>query len=302
MAAPPLLGYLRPQATSEASAPAGSHLSRYAVCLVSPVSLGDAWIIDREDHLALRLARQGDPEPFHIEEIATSFAIGWKGLYRIEGGTTDRDTGRNKTRLATTSSRGLKISNIYGDMRPLRPTIGVIAAALAGVPVLPSVQSAAGAQSPSVAVLRQLATRQQYLIAPQTEAIQLDAKVNSSAESSVPQASPLAPLATTAGRAGNYAPVVARMSGSATLNVDDAGIWTNVSGEITAEAAAMSGQLASAPNPRASSCVAGRTRYPNGSVLQWCMQPAAGQVGCPMGLLFTPWICSNGQWRSTILR
>jgi hypothetical protein len=29
---------------------------------------GDAWIIDREDHLALRLARQGDPEPFHIEE------------------------------------------------------------------------------------------------------------------------------------------------------------------------------------------------------------------------------------------
>jgi hypothetical protein len=58
---------------------------------------GDAWIIDRDDHLALRLARSGDPEPFHIEETATSFAIGWKGLYRIEGGTfifTDRDTGR----------------------------------------------------------------------------------------------------------------------------------------------------------------------------------------------------------------
>jgi hypothetical protein len=58
---------------------------------------GDAWIIDREDHLALRLARGGDPELFHIEETATSFAIDWKGLYRIEGGTfffTDRDTGR----------------------------------------------------------------------------------------------------------------------------------------------------------------------------------------------------------------
>jgi hypothetical protein len=25
--------------------------------------IGDAWIIDREDHLALRLARHGDPEP-----------------------------------------------------------------------------------------------------------------------------------------------------------------------------------------------------------------------------------------------
>jgi hypothetical protein len=32
---------------------------------------GDACIIDREDHLALRLARQGDPEPFHIEETET---------------------------------------------------------------------------------------------------------------------------------------------------------------------------------------------------------------------------------------
>jgi hypothetical protein len=58
---------------------------------------GDAWIIDREDHLALRLAGQGEPEPFHIEETATSFAIDWKGLYRIQGGTfifSDRDTGR----------------------------------------------------------------------------------------------------------------------------------------------------------------------------------------------------------------
>jgi hypothetical protein len=58
---------------------------------------GDAWIIDREDHLALQLACQGDPEPFHIEETATSFAIDWKGRYRIEGAAfiyTDRDTGR----------------------------------------------------------------------------------------------------------------------------------------------------------------------------------------------------------------
>ncbi len=61
---------------------------------------GDAWIIDREDHLALRLARQGDPEPFHIEETDTSFAIDWKGHYRIERAAfvyTDRDTGRTTT-------------------------------------------------------------------------------------------------------------------------------------------------------------------------------------------------------------
>jgi hypothetical protein len=36
---------------------------------------GDAWLLDRDDHLALRLASQGDPEPFHIEETNTSFAI-----------------------------------------------------------------------------------------------------------------------------------------------------------------------------------------------------------------------------------
>ena len=58
---------------------------------------GDAWIIDRDDHLALRLARDGDPEPFHLEETDTFFAVDWKGHYRIEGAAfvyTDRDTGR----------------------------------------------------------------------------------------------------------------------------------------------------------------------------------------------------------------
>jgi hypothetical protein len=58
---------------------------------------GDAWMIDRDDRFALRLARAGDPEPFHIEETDTSFAIDWKGHYRIEGAAfvyTDRDSGR----------------------------------------------------------------------------------------------------------------------------------------------------------------------------------------------------------------
>jgi hypothetical protein len=63
---------------------------------------GDAWIIDRDDHLALRLARQGDPQPFHVEETDTSFTIDWNGHYRIEGAAfvfTDRDTGRITTTL-----------------------------------------------------------------------------------------------------------------------------------------------------------------------------------------------------------
>ena len=46
---------------------------------------GDAWLLDPADHLAVRLARDGDPEPVHFEETDTNFAIEWKGNYRIDG-------------------------------------------------------------------------------------------------------------------------------------------------------------------------------------------------------------------------
>jgi hypothetical protein len=63
---------------------------------------GDAWLLDITDHLATRLARGGDPEAIHLEETDTSFAIEWKGHYRIEGSAfvySDRDTGRVTTIL-----------------------------------------------------------------------------------------------------------------------------------------------------------------------------------------------------------
>src|ERR1700694_2829526 len=63
---------------------------------------GDAWLLDVTDQLAARLARDGDPEPIYLEETDTSFAIGWKGRYHIEGSAfiyTDRDTGRVTTIL-----------------------------------------------------------------------------------------------------------------------------------------------------------------------------------------------------------
>jgi hypothetical protein len=63
---------------------------------------GDAWLLDPSDALAARLARDGDPEPIHIEETDTTFAIGWKGHYRIEGAAfiySDRDSGRVTTIL-----------------------------------------------------------------------------------------------------------------------------------------------------------------------------------------------------------
>ena len=48
---------------------------------------GDAWLLDAADHLAARVARDGAPEPVHIEDTDTTFAVEWKGQYRIEGGT-----------------------------------------------------------------------------------------------------------------------------------------------------------------------------------------------------------------------
>src|SRR6266403_3809469 len=57
---------------------------------------GDAWLLDPADQSAARLARGGESEPLHIEETDTTFAIGWKGQYRIEGPAfvyTDHDSG-----------------------------------------------------------------------------------------------------------------------------------------------------------------------------------------------------------------
>ena len=46
---------------------------------------GDAWLLDPSDHLAARLARDGDPEELYFEETEVTFAIGWKGNYQIDG-------------------------------------------------------------------------------------------------------------------------------------------------------------------------------------------------------------------------
>ena len=63
---------------------------------------GDAWLLDPADRLTARLAREGESEPIHIEETDTTFAIGWKGRYRIEGAAfvyADNTSGRVTTIL-----------------------------------------------------------------------------------------------------------------------------------------------------------------------------------------------------------
>lgn len=69
---------------------------------------GDAWLLDPKDHLAARLAREGDPEEIYFEETETSFAIAWKGNYRIDGDAfvyIDRDSGRIVTILGYPTRR-----------------------------------------------------------------------------------------------------------------------------------------------------------------------------------------------------
>jgi hypothetical protein len=73
---------------------------------------GDAWLLDPSEQLAARLAHDGDPEPIHIEETDTTFAIGWKGHYRIEGAAfiyVDRDSGRVTTTLGYPTHKLIQI-------------------------------------------------------------------------------------------------------------------------------------------------------------------------------------------------
>jgi hypothetical protein len=83
---------------------------------------GDAWLLDPADRLAARLAREGDPEPIYIEETDKSFAIGWKGSYRIEGQAfvyLDRDAGRIVTILGYPTDRIAQLSPVvhkYGHV------------------------------------------------------------------------------------------------------------------------------------------------------------------------------------------
>jgi hypothetical protein len=69
---------------------------------VGPLALfstesGDAWLLDPAERLATRLARDGEPEPVHIEETEANFVVAWTGHYRIDSTAfiySDRISGR----------------------------------------------------------------------------------------------------------------------------------------------------------------------------------------------------------------
>jgi hypothetical protein len=53
--------------------------------LLFSTQTGDVWLLEPADHLAVPLAREGDPLPVYIEETDKNFTIGWTGTYRIDG-------------------------------------------------------------------------------------------------------------------------------------------------------------------------------------------------------------------------
>jgi hypothetical protein len=75
-----------------------------AQLILFSIRTGDAWLLDPTDRLAARVARDGEPEPFHMEETDVAFAIDWKGHYRIEGAAF----------INSNTSGKAEISNIFG--------------------------------------------------------------------------------------------------------------------------------------------------------------------------------------------
>ena len=46
---------------------------------------GDAWVLDPAAHLAMPVARDGEPLPAQMVETNKKFVIGWTGQYQIDG-------------------------------------------------------------------------------------------------------------------------------------------------------------------------------------------------------------------------
>jgi hypothetical protein len=88
----------------------------------------DAWLLDPSDQLAARLARDGDPETFHIEENETTFTIDWKGRYLINGAAfvyMDRETGRLAT-IHGHPTRKIQMECPSGPGTPVVTSAGIV--------------------------------------------------------------------------------------------------------------------------------------------------------------------------------
>jgi hypothetical protein len=86
----------------ERSAEQDSRVITLPQWLLFSTETGDAWLLEPGDHLAVPLARDGDPLPVFIEETDKNFTIGWTGTYRFDGQVfvySERNSGRVRTIL-----------------------------------------------------------------------------------------------------------------------------------------------------------------------------------------------------------
>ena len=86
--------------------------------LLFSTETGDAWMLDPSDQLATPIARDGDALSVHIGDTDTKFAVGWKGIYRIDGAAfvfQDNDSGNIRTILGYPTQRiSHEISKMLG--------------------------------------------------------------------------------------------------------------------------------------------------------------------------------------------
>ena len=113
-----------------------SRIVTIAQLILFSTKTGDAWLLDPADQSAARLAREGESEPIHIEETDTTFAIGWKGRYRIEGPAfiySDEDTGRVATILGYPTDK-LTQTDSSGNFKYVWLGFGVLLSHLRSAP------------------------------------------------------------------------------------------------------------------------------------------------------------------------
>ena len=61
-----------------------SRIVEFGELILFSTQTGDAWLLDREDHLAMCLARNGIEEDYTILDTEQNFQIHWNAQYEIQ--------------------------------------------------------------------------------------------------------------------------------------------------------------------------------------------------------------------------
>ncbi|MGB5686502.1 MAG: SEC-C metal-binding domain-containing protein, partial [Candidatus Electrothrix sp.] len=62
-----------------------SRLVSFASFILFSTDMGDAWLLEQRENLALCLMEDGQEQPYIIEDTPQRFFVGWNSSYRIDG-------------------------------------------------------------------------------------------------------------------------------------------------------------------------------------------------------------------------